>query len=175
MERREFIVGAASIAFGVSSFTEILLAKGSNKGTIELKINDAKSLKGLSGKKLRNALTEHLVIHSKFEGKVKGRLVMFRMVKGEIKDQFVSNLLNVVPGEMYIPGEMYLPGEMYIPGDMYIPGEMYVPGQMYIPGEMYKNARESALNTLDDGSGFFFIIMAEAKSIKNKGGALSTK
>ena len=110
-----------------------------------MKINDAKSLKGLSGKKLRNALTEHLVIHSKFEGKVKGRLVMFRMVKGEIKDQFVSNLLNVVPGEMYIPGEMY------------------------------KNARESALNTLDDGSGFFFIIMAEAKSIKNKGGALSTK
>ena len=58
---------------------------------------------------------------------------------------------------------------------MFIPGDMYVPGNMYVPGDMFKEARESAIETLEDGSGFFFIVMAETKRIKNKGGALPTE
>ena len=163
MNRREFIFGATSIAFGATAFSEILLAKGNSRGTIELLIEDAESLKGLSGKKLRSALSEQLVIRSKFRGRIKGRLVMFRMVKGEIKDQFVSDMFRIKKGEAMVPGNMYIPGEMYIPGDM------------YVPGDMFKNARESALETLKDGSGFFFIVMAESKEIMNKGGALATE
>ena len=157
MKRREFIIGAASMAFGVSSVSEILLANGKNKGTVELHFKNAKKLKGLSGEKLRKALAEQLIIRSDFEGKLSGRLVMFRVVKGKIKDQFVSDLLKLTSGDMYVPGNMYLPGDMYV------------------PGEMFKNARGSAMETLDGGSGFFFILMAESKSIKNKGGALPTK
>ena len=181
MNRREFIFGATSIALGATAFSEILLAKGNARGTIELLIEDAESLKGLSGKKLRSALSEQLVIRSKFRGRIKGRLVMFRMVKGEIKDQFVSDMFRIkkgeamVPGNMYIPGEMYIPGDMYVPGDMFIPGDMFVPGEMFVPGDMFKNARESAMETLKDGSGFFFIVMAESKEIMNKGGALATE
>ena len=163
MNRREFIFGATSIALGATAFSEILLAKGNARGTIELLIEDAESLKGLSGKKLRSALSEQLVIRSKFRGRIKGRLVMFRMVKGEIKDQFVSDMFRIKKGEAMVPGDMYIPGEMYIPGDM------------YVPGEMFKNARESAMDTLKDGSGFFFIVMAESKEVMNKGGALATE
>ena len=94
---------------------------------------------------------------------------MFRMVKGEIKDQFVSDMFRIKKGEAMVPGDMY------VPGDMFIPGEMFVPGDMFIPGEMFKNARESAMDTLKDGSGFFFIVMAESKEIMNKGGALATE
>ena len=169
MNRREFIFGATSIALGATAFSEILLAKGNSRGTVELLIEDAESLKGLSGKKLRSALSEQLVIRSKFRGRIKGRLVMFRMVKGEIKDQFVSDMFKVKRGEAMVPGNMYIPGEMYIPGDMYVPGDMF------IPGDMFKNARESALETLKDGSGFFFIVMAESKEVMNKGGALATE
>ena len=169
MNRREFIFGATSIALGATAFSEILLAKGNAKGTIELSIEDAESLKGLSGKKLRSALSEQLVIRSKFRGRIKGRLVMFRMVKGEIKDQFVSDMFRIKKGEAMVPGDMY------VPGDMFIPGEMFVPGDMFIPGEMFKNARESAMDTLKDGSGFFFIVMAESKEVMNKGGALATE
>ena len=163
MKRREFLVGAASVAFGVTSATEILLGAGNAKGKVELIFKDAESLKGLSGKKLRNALADQLIIRSKIRGKASGRLVMFRVVKGEIKDQFVSDLLKLTSGEMLVPG------------DMFIPGEMYVPGNMYVPGDMFKEARESAIETLEDGSGFFFIVMAETKRIKNKGGALPTR
>ena len=169
MNRREFIFGATSIALGATAFSEILLAKGNAKGTIELLIEDAESLKGLSGKKLRSALSYQLVVRSKFRGRIKGRLVMFRMGKGEIKDQFVSDMFKLKRGETMLPGDMYIPGEMYIPGDMYVPGDMF------IPGEMFKNARESAIDTLKDGSGFFFIVMAESKEIMNKGGALATE
>ena len=181
MNRREFIFGATSIALGATAFSEILLANGSAKGTIELSIDDAESLKGLSGEELRSALSEQLVIRSKFRGRVKGRLVMFRMVKGKIKDQFVSDMFRVkrgqtmIPGDMYIPGEMYLPGDMYIPGDMFVPGDMFIPGEMFIPGDMFKNARETAMETLKDGSGFFFIVMAEKEKIMNKGGAIATE
>ena len=163
MKRREFLVGAASVAFGVTSATEILLGAGNAKGKVELIFKDAESLKGLSGKKLRNALADQLIIRSKIRGKASGRLVMFRVVKGEIKDQFVSDLLKLTSGEMLVPG------------DMFIPGDMYVPGNMYVPGDMFKEARESAIETLEDGSGFFFIVMAETKRIKNKGGALPTR
>ena len=163
MKRREFLVGAASVAFGVTSATEILLGAGNAKGKVELIFKDAESLKGLSGKKLRNALADQLIIRSKIKGKASGRLVMFRVVKGEIKDQFVSDLLKLTSGEMLVPG------------DMFIPGDMYVPGNMYVPGDMFKEARESAIETLEDGSGFFFIVMAETKRIKNKGGALPTE
>ena len=163
MKRREFLVGAASVAFGVTSATEILLGAGNAKGKVELIFKDAESLKGLSGKKLRNALADQLIIRSKIRGKASGRLVMFRVVKGEIKDQFVSDLLKLTSGEMLVPG------------DMFIPGDMYVPGNMYVPGDMFKEARESAIETLEDGSGFFFIVMAETKRIKNKGGALPTE
>ena len=175
MNRREFIFGATSIALGATAFSEILLAKGNARGTIELLIEDAESLKGLSGKKLRSALSEQLVIRSKFRGRIKGRLVMFRMVKGEIKDQFVSDMFRIKKGEAMVPGDMYIPGEMYIPGDMYVPGDMFIPGEMFVPGDMFKNARESAMETLKDGSGFFFIVMAESKEIMNKGGALATE
>ena len=181
MKRREFLVGAASVAFGVTSATEILLGAGNARGKVELIFKDAESLKGLSGKKLRNALADQLIIRSEIKGKASGRLVMFRVVKGEIKDQFVSDLLKLssgemlVPGDMFIPGEMYVPSEMFVPGDMFIPGDMYVPGNMYVPGDMFKEARESARQTLEDGSGFFFIVMAETKRIKNKGGALPTE
>ena len=41
MNRREFIFGATSIALGANAFSEILLAKGNAKGTIELLIEDA--------------------------------------------------------------------------------------------------------------------------------------
>ena len=41
MNRREFIFGATSIALGATAFSEILLAKGNAKGTIELLIEDA--------------------------------------------------------------------------------------------------------------------------------------
>ena len=175
MNRREFIFGATSIALGATAFSEILLAKGKAKGTIELLIEDAESLKGLSGKKLRSALSDQLVVRSKFRGRIKGRLVMFRMVKGEIKDQFVSDMFKLKRGETMLPGDMYIPGEMYIPGDMYVPGDMFIPGEMFIPGDMFKNARESAMDTLKDGSGFFFIVMAESKEVMNKGGALATE
>ena len=175
MNRREFIFGATSIALGATAFSEILLAKGNARGTIELLIEDAESLKGLPGKKLRSALSEQLVIRSKFRGRIKGRLVMFRMVKGEIKDQFVSDMFRIKKGEAMVPGDMYIPGEMYIPGDMYVPGDMFIPGDMYVPGEMFKNARESAMDTLKDGSGFFFIVMAESKEVMNKGGAIATE
>ena len=157
MKRREFLVGAASVAFGVTSATEILLGAGNARGKVELIFKDAESLKGLSGKKLRNALADQLIIRSEIKGKASGRLVMFRVVKGEIKDQFVSDLLKLSSGEMLVPGDMFIPGEMYVPGDM------------------FKEARESARQTLEDGSGFFFIVMAETKRIKNKGGALPTE
>ena len=175
MKRREFLVGAASVAFGVTSATEILLGAGNARGKVELIFKDAESLKGLSGKKLRNALADQLIIRSEIKGKASGRLVMFRVVKGEIKDQFVSDLLKLSSGEMLVPGDMFIPGEMYVPSEMFIPGDMYVPGNMYIPGDMFKEARESARQTLEDGSGFFFIVMAETKRIKNKGGALPTE
>ena len=94
---------------------------------------------------------------------------MFRMVKGEIKDQFVSDMFRIKKGEAMVPGDMY------VPGDMFIPGEMFVPGDMFIPGEKFKNARESAMDTLKGGSGFFFIVMAESKEVMNKGGAIATE
>ena len=175
MKRREFLVGAASVAFGVTSATEILLGAGNARGKVELIFKDAESLKGLSGKKLRNALADQLIIRSEIKGKASGRLVMFRVVKGEIKDQFVSDLLKLSSGEMLVPGDMFIPGEMYVPSEMFIPGDMYVPGNMYVPGDMFKEARESARQTLEDGSGFFFIVMAETKRINNKGGALPTE
>ena len=163
MKRREFLVGAASVAFGVTSATEILLGAGNARGKVELIFKDAASLKVVSGKKLRYALAVQLIIRSKIRGKASGRRVMFRVVKGEIKDQFVSDLLKLSSGEMLVPSEMFFPGEMYVPGNM------------YVPGDMFKEARESARQTLEDGSGFFFIVMAETKRIKNKGGALPTE